>query len=214
MTDVRERSGRGPKRPGPRVTPAVMYRRRRIAVAALAVVVLLLVLGFAGLVWPGFLHAREPEPVPTVTVTAPAPKPTIKAMKRSDDETAFQEALPSAVLQFALTEMGGTEAAADHGATEGWLATYSDGGSKKIKVEAAQWASSDESRPAAEALAKDAGEAERTGDVKVGKDVVGGYTLTAAADGRRTITWRNGTAVFRATGPADAIVAFYQAFPL
>lgn len=215
MTDERVRSGGQPRQPRPRLDPAVVYRRRRIAVGALLVVVLLAVLGFTGLVWPGFLHARQPEPVPTVTVTAAAPKPTIKAMKRSDGETAFQEALPSAVLQYALIELEKTDAAEELGATEGWLATYGDGGSATIRVEAAQWATADESKPAAEALSEEAGDAERTGEVRVGKDVVGRYTLTAPDDdGRRTLTWRNGTAVFRATGPADAIVTFYQAFPL
>src|SRR5690606_12133052 len=68
----------------------------------LLVLVLVVVL-VAGLVWPGFWRAEgTPQPVPTVTVTAPAPTPTVKAIERSRDGTDFQQALPSAVLRYAL----------------------------------------------------------------------------------------------------------------
>ncbi|MBL0886847.1 hypothetical protein [Myceligenerans indicum] len=215
MSQERAGSGGRVQRPRARVphSPAV-YRRRRLVVGVLAVLVLVLLLGFSGLVWPGFLHAQEPEPVPTVTVTAPVPTPAVKSMQRPDGETAFQEALPSAVLQFALTDMVKTDAAEESDATEGWKATYTDGGDLRVRVTATQWSSAEEATTSAEALTKAAGKAAKSGDVKVGDDVVGRYALTREDAGERTMIWRNGTAVLQADGPAEVIEEFYRAFPL
>ncbi|WP_460705229.1 hypothetical protein [Myceligenerans halotolerans] len=193
---------------------AAVYRRRRIVVGACALLVLLSLLAFTGLVWPGLLHAEEPEPVPTVTVTASPPTPAVKSMRRPDGETAFQEALPSAVLQFALSDMAETDAADESDATEGWKATYSDGADLRVVVTATQWPGADEATTSADALTKAAGEAKESGDVKVGDDVVGQYALTPVDAGERTMTWRNGTAVLQAKGPAEVIKEFYRAFPL
>lgn len=220
MTHERAGSGgqarqlRQPKPPSQLPNSAAVYRRRRIVVGVLAMLVVLLVLIFAGLVWPGFLQAEEPEPVPTVTVTAPAPTPAVKSMQRPDGETAFQKALPSAVLQFALTDMAETDAADESDATEGWKATYTDGADLKVVVTTTQWPSADEAKASSDALTEAAGEAKESGEVKVGDDVVGRYALSRVDDGKRTMTWRNGTAVLQATGPAEAINEFYRAFPL
>lgn len=215
MTHERAGSGGRAQQPRPRVrrSPTV-YRRRRLVVGVLALLVLVSLLAFAGLVWPGFLHAEEPDPVPTVTVTASPPTPSVKPMRRPDGETAFQEALPSAVLQFALSGLTETDAAEESEATEGWKATYTDGADLRVVVTAVQWPSADEATTSAEALVKAAGEARKSGDVKVGDDVVGQYALTPADGGRRTMTWRNGTAVLQAKGPAEVVEEFYRAFPL
>lgn len=207
------RAGSGARQANPPRSAAV-YRRRRLVVGFLGVVVLTLVAVFAGLIWPGFLHAEEPEPVPTVTVTAPAPTPTVKSMKRADDETAFQRALPSSVLRFALADIEETDAKDELDATEGWRATYGDGSGHQVTVDAAQWASTQEAESAAEVMIEEVGDVAETGEVKVADDVVGEYALAPVDGGERTITWWNGTVVLRATGPADAIVRFYQAFPL
>ncbi|GAB4084543.1 hypothetical protein GCM10028784_11730 [Myceligenerans cantabricum] len=215
MTDERAGSGGQEWQPKARLPKsAAVYRRRRIAVGVLALVVVLAILAFAGLVWPGFLHAEEPEPAPTVTVTASAPTPAVKPMQRPDGETAFQEALPSAVLQFALTAMDGTDAADESDATEGWKATYTDGEELKVSVTATQWQSAGEAKDSAEALTKAAGKSEEAGEVKVGDDVVGRYALSRGEGGDRTMTWRNGTVVLQATGSAAVIKEFYRAYPL
>ncbi|MBE1878669.1 hypothetical protein [Myceligenerans pegani] len=215
MTHERAGSGGRAHHPQARVPrSAAVYRRRRIVVGVLALLVLVSLLAFSGLVWPGFLHAEEPDPVPTVTVTASPPTPTIKPMQRPGGETAFQEALPSSVLQFALTDMAETDAADESDATEGWKATYTDGGDLRVVVTATQWPNADGATTSADALTEAAGKAKESGDVKVGDDVVGRYALTPADGGQRTMTWRNGTAVLQATGPADVIKEFYRAFPL
>jgi hypothetical protein len=217
MTDQRvnsPRTGATASVAAKKASPAVYRRRRLAAVVGLLVVVLALVL-VTGFVWPGFWRSEAtPQPVPTVTVTAPVPTPTVKAMERADDETAFQKALPSAVLQFALGSLAEAKEPKGEGALEAWNAEYSDGGSGEVAVLAGQWATSDEAATAAAAWTSSAGEADREGDVKVGKKVVGQYAIVPAKGGKAVVVWQNGTAVMRATGPADTMEDFYAAFPL
>jgi hypothetical protein len=217
MTDQRvnsPRTGATASVAAKKTSPAVYRRRRLAAVVGLLVVVLALVL-VSGFVWPGFWRSEAtPQPVPTVTVTAPVPTPTVKAMERADDETAFQKALPSAVLQFALGSLAEAKEPKGEGALEAWNAEYSDGGSGEVALLAGQWATSDEAATAAAAWTSSAGEADREGDVKVGKKVVGQYAIVPAKGGKAVVVWQNGTAVMRATGPADTMEDFYAAFPL
>ncbi|MFC8799726.1 hypothetical protein ACFT1B_34715 [Streptomyces griseoincarnatus] len=218
MTDQRvnsPRTGATASVAANKASPAV-YRRRRLVVVVGLLVTLLAVVLVAGFAWPGFWRSSEtePQPVPTVTVTAPAPTPTVKAMERAGDETAFQKALPSAVLQFALGTLSKAEEPKQQGALEAWNAEYSDGGSGEVALVAGQWATSDEAATAAAAWTQAAGEADREGDVKVGKKVVGQYAIVPAKGGKAVVVWQNGTAVMQATGPADAMEDFYAAFPL
>lgn len=204
-------AGRG----GKKTSPAVYRRRRLVVFVGFLVIVLALVLA-AGFVWPGFWRGgeSEPQPVPTVTVTAPAPTPTVKAMERTDNETAFQKALPSTVLQFALGSLKEAKEPKEQGALEAWNAEYADGGQGVVGLVAGQWATSDEAATAATAWTRAAGEADREGDVKVGKKVVGQYAIVPAKGGKAVVVWQNGTAVMQATGPADTMEDFYAAFPL
>ena len=220
MTDQRvnsPRTGATASVAGPgarKASPAVYRRRRLVVVVGLLVIVLGAVL-VGGFVWPGFWRAEStPQPVPTVTVTAPVPTPTVKAVDRSGDETAFQKALPSTVLQFALGSLTEVEEIKEQGALEAWDAEYSDGGPGEVALRAGQWATTDEAAEAAAAWTKAAGEAEREGDVKVGEKVVGQYAIVPAKGGRAVVVWQNGTAVMEATGPADTMEDFYAAFPL
>jgi hypothetical protein len=217
MTDQRAnspRTGATASVAARKASPAVYRRRRLVALVGLLVVVLALVL-VGGFLWPGFWRAEAtPQPVPTVTVTAPAPTPTVKAMERGGDETAFQKALPSTVLQFALGSLAAAEEPKEQGALEAWNAEYADGGSGEVALVAGQWATADEAAAAAAAWTEEAGEADREGDVKVGKKVVGQYAIAPAKGGRAVVVWQNGTAVMRATGPADTMEDFYAAFPL
>ncbi|WP_189668454.1 hypothetical protein [Promicromonospora soli] len=220
MTDQRAsspRSGATASVAAKKPSPAV-YRRRRLVVIVGTLVIVLAVLLVGGFAWPGFWRSEapppQPQPVPTVTVTAPVPTPTVKAVDRSGDESAFQKALPSAVLQFALGSLAEAKEPKGQGALEAWNAEYTDGGSGEVALVAGQWATEDEAGEAAAAWTSAAGEAEREGDVKVGKKVVGQYAIVPAKGGKAVVVWQNGTAVLRATGPADAMEDFYAAFPL
>lgn len=217
MTDQRvnsPRTGATASVAARKASPAVYRRRRLVVVVGLLVVVLFLVL-VAGFVWPGFWRGgATPQPVPTVTVTEAVPTPTVKAMERSGEETAFQKALPSAVLQFALGSLTEAKEPKGEGALEAWNAEYSDGDTGEVALLAGQWATEDEAATAAAAWTRSAGEAESEGDVKVGKKVVGQYAIVPAKGGKAFVVWQNGTAVMRASGPADMMEDFYAAFPL
>lgn len=214
MTDQRvnpPRTGATPSAAA-KVSPAV-YRRRRLVVGVLILVLALLLVG--GFAWPGFWRSEAtPQPMPTVTVTAPAPTPTVKAIKRSEDETAFQKALPSSVLQFALSSIDEAKEPKEQGALEAWLAQYADGGAGEVAVRAGQWATDEEAAKAASVWTQAAGTADREGDVKVGKEVVGRYALVPGKGDQAVMVWQNRSTVLQATGPADVMEDFYAAFPL
>ena len=217
MTDQRvnsPRTGATASVAAKKASPAVYRRRRLVVVVGLLVIVLVLAL-VGGFVWPGFWRGEAtPQPVPTVTVTAPVPTPTVKAMERGGDETAFQKALPSSVLQFALGSLTEAKEPKEQGALEAWTAEYADGGAGEVTLLAGQWATSDEAADTAAAWTGTVGEPESEGDVKVGKKVVGQYAIVPAKGGRAVVVWQNGTAVMRASGPADTMEDFYAAFPL
>lgn len=97
-----------------------------VVVGAIVAVVLLLT------------QKEEPEAPPAATVTLPVPTPTIEAITR-EPGSPFFEALPSEVLQFALTEVGESEDMLLGGALEGYRFVYSDGGSDTLTVLAGQW---------------------------------------------------------------------------
>ncbi len=80
----------------------------------------------------------EAEPIPAATVTLPVPTPTIDAIAR-EPGTPFFDALPSEVLQFALTEVGESQDLLLGGAIEGYRLVYSDGGADTLTVLAGQW---------------------------------------------------------------------------
>ena len=202
-------------------SPAVYARRRMVALVALLVVVGGVV-AFAAFVWPGFAAGDEVrQPDETVVTTAP-PTPTIAPVARTAT-TELAKALPGAVLQFALRSEAESDAYVDVGAIEGHELSYADGageGAAVVTVLAGQWGDDDEATAAYDELLEVAvvagGEPTSTGDVKVDGEPVGTYaiTLVAEAAGTATVTWRNGTAVLQATGPADVIEKFYTAFPL
>jgi hypothetical protein len=217
MTDQRvnsPRTGATASVGAKKASPAVYRRRRFVVFVGVLVVVLALVL-LTGFAWPGFWRSEAtPEPVPTVTVTAPVPTPTVKAVERGGDETAFQKALPSAVLQLALGSLGEAKEPKGEGALEAWNAEYSDGDAVEVAVVAGQWSTDGEAATAAAAWTAAAGEADRTGDVKVGKKVVGQYAFVPVKGGKTVVVWQNGTALLQATGPTDLMEDFYTAFPL
>ena len=71
-------------------------------------------------------EAEAPQTPAAVTVTLPVPTPTVEPVAR-EGGTAFQQALPSTVLAFALSEVVEHQPLLVGGAVEAWQATYTDG---------------------------------------------------------------------------------------
>lgn len=201
----------GNGRPSPEV-----FRRRRIVVASAAGALVLLVVLLTAFAWPGF--ARD-EPEPQATVTAPVPTPTISPSGRPEAQTAFLQAQPDTVLALALREATEDETwEKDADAVESWQLIYADGdgeGAASVQVHAGQWEDDDAATAAYEALVTAAGEPTGEGEVAVDGKATGAYVVTpGSTEDTAVVTWRNGTAVLQATGPADLVEDFYSAYPL
>ncbi len=173
---------------------------------------------------------RGGSPVAAVTSTTllPSPTPTVAPAAR-EKGSAFLDALPSSVLQYAWASVAADEAWRTSGALEAYDVTYTDGGSGTVLVRAGQWRTAAEvtafqttltgqlatkaGSPTAGSTAS-AGPATSTGDVTVGGVTVGTWTIVPQADGAGTVVWSNGTTLFEASGPASELADLYAAYPL
>lgn len=216
MSDARTpRPGKGRPSGSSRPSAAVIQRRRIVVGSAAGAFVLLIVL-LTAFVWPGYAQS---EPEPTATVTADPPEPTIEPSGRPKEQTAFLMAQPDTVLQLALRDAAAEKAWVDDAnAIEAWALTYADAegdDATTVEVHAGQWEDDDAAAGAYDALVKAAGDPTGEGEVTVGEETAGAYVVTpGSAEGTAVVTWRNGTAVVQATGPADLVEAFYSAYPL
>lgn len=148
--------------------------------------------------------ARAPISVVTITTEPAEPAPPAER----ETATALLAALPDTVLSYSVTDQA---ASAELAAAplEEWTLHYASHGAQ-ITLAVGQWPTDAEAQVAFDAL----GDLEALGEVSVAGDMVGDVG-TQGIDGHteRTI-WRNGTAVFIATGPTGLTRAFYDAFPL
>ena len=153
-------------------------------------------------------------------ITLPVPTPTIEPVVRTPG-TAFAGALPSTVLQYALTELAPEPAVLAVGALEGYRLVYSDGGAVTLVATAGQWATVEAATTAAAAAvaaqvaaAGEGAEPVTEGAVLVEGTEVGRYTLVPRADGTGAITWTNQSVVLQVDGPVDQLIDVHTAFAL
>ncbi|WP_062077104.1 hypothetical protein [Demequina globuliformis] len=170
----------------------------------------LLVLGGIGFAaYQLFFAPEDVELTPEVLVEAP-PEATLDPITL-DEPTDFLAAMPGTVGTFAMTAASPVEAD-DAGLTaraaEVNDVTYSDG-TTDMTVRAIQHYNEDDATEQYTALAEGGTDPQ---PVMVG-DTEAGERVTLEGD-PTTYVWRNGTAVFELTGPADQIEAFYAQFPL
>lgn len=210
--------------PAPGVAPATprpggATQRRRPPLWLIAVAgVLVAGLGVAAVL---VLSNRGGGIVPEAEViTLPVPTPTIEPIVR-EPVTAFADALPSTVLQYALTELGAEPTVLAAGALEGFRLVYSDGGTVTLVATTGQWATVEAATTAAAAMVAaqvaaagvDADPVQE-GPVLVEGTEVGRYTLVPRADGTGTITWTNQSVVIQVDGPAGTLLDVHTAFTL
>jgi hypothetical protein len=120
-------------------------RRRRIVAAVVAGLLLVAVVVVAVVIAGGVLREETPEPV-----VLPTPTPTVPPAERAK-VTAFQQALPDAVLAFVVAEQVEDDALLDAGAVEAYSLTYTDG-SREVTLRAGQWPTVQEVAEAMEPL--------------------------------------------------------------
>ncbi|ACQ81520.1 hypothetical protein Bcav_3277 [Beutenbergia cavernae DSM 12333] len=197
--------GDGAQRATTAPVPPEVIRRRRIVVGIGAVVVIALVVVLVLL-----LTRPDPEPTPGETVAGPTPTPAITPAER-DTGTAFLAVLPSTLLQYAVTAQAEDAGLLDAGAVEAWTLTYSDGDGTELVLRTAQLTTPEGAAAARESLTVE-GESLRAEPVLVGGEEAGQVVISATEDDGAVAAWSNATAVFQVTGPADAVVAFYDAF--
>jgi hypothetical protein len=173
---------------------------------------------------------RGGSPAATVTSTTPLPSPTPTIAPAAREKgSAFLDALPSSVLQFAWGSVAPDDTWRASGALEAYDVVYTDGGSGKVTVRAGQWRTAAEVGTVRTALVTDltskaaaptsgptasAAPAGSTGDVTVAGATVGTWTIVPRADGSGTVVWSNGTTLFEATAPTSELANLYAAFPL
>jgi len=189
-------------------------RRRRLsrrvvvvaAAAAAAVIALVVVLVVQSNNGP-----RDPIVTVTITEQGTLPTPPTDPIER-ETSTALQAALPDAVLGYAVSDQVESEAMAELSALEGWQLTYT-GADDEILLEVGQWPDNREAERAYDAVVGDA-EPIAEGDVVVDGDTVGTFVVQEIDDGTERTLWRNGTALFVASGPSGTTQTFYDAFGL
>ncbi|ADG73480.1 hypothetical protein Cfla_0568 [Cellulomonas flavigena DSM 20109] len=180
--------------------------------------------------------AESPAPAAS-TVLLPVPTPAVAPAERAAT-TAFASALPTAVLQYALESSQEDTEWTGAGALEAWAETFTDGEGGTLTVRAAQHESVQDATaflqrageglpapaPADDAAADEATQDEspdtdavafpQSGEVLVGGEPVGTYTVVDAGDGTGVALWQNGTAVFRLTAPIADVLDAYTAYGL
>ncbi|KAA8829295.1 hypothetical protein [Bifidobacterium tissieri] len=191
--------------------------RRRLVVVVIAAVVVLLALASA-FIWPGWaMKNQNGSSQASQTQSAPA-TPTIKASALPTDATDLLKAAPDSVTNYART---GAEAAQDWASAnpvEEYKVTYSTGDTTQdLTVLVGQWSDSNAAKTQYDAVAGAlTGDTLAQGNVKVSGANTGTYLVKAdASDKKQAVAvWQNDTAVFQVTGPKDAVLSFYQQFPL
>jgi len=219
--------GDAPKRDAARSGRQRASRSRRGRWIGLAILAVVLV--GAGAAAALLLGGGESTPgAPPAPVVLPTPTPTLAPAAR-DTTTPFQQALPDAVLAFAVAGQAENPGAIDAGALEAYDLTYSDG-AQQVGLLAAQYATADAATAALTALlAQPAAEsgpeptadpsataqpvAPRDDPVTVDGAPVGRVVISGTGESARAV-WTNGTAFFVLQGPAAVVPAFYDAFPM
>jgi len=159
----------------------------------------------------GAFTAAPPLPTPPAeTVTAAPPTPTVEPVEREGEPTAFSAALPDTVLDLALADFTPSAPFVEVEALELYTAVYSDGGSRSVTVQAAQFQDVDAAIAALPAIAEGVEPMEVTAG-----GVVVGESYEVQAGGQPSILWRNSTALFMITGADEVLVRdVFAVFPL
>lgn len=191
--------------------------RKIVWVVAIAVALYFIIQGVVGIV-SGSDSDAQSSPAPTVTVTqeGPAPTPAVPAAAKGEGLSAFAQALPDSVRQYALSDFVALEPVLFDDALESYQLTFAAAeGEAGCTVFASQFATAQQAQKAA---AQRAGEASGV-PVVVGQDEAGVLVVhelladvpdplrddVSVAQGVGHAVWSNHTAVFEVYGPVEDV---------
>lgn len=195
-------------------------RKRRRAGAALGALAAAVALTVTAVLLMPDLVTRPGPPGPPVVL--PVPTPTVPAADRAKD-TAFLQALPDAVLAFAVADQAEDPELLAAGAVEAYRLGYTDG-VREVLLRTGQWPLAQDAQVAmADLLAGVApgaadGTAPPPGLLREGPVIVGGtevgWAVVRGEGEEASAVWTNGATLFAVTGPSAVVPALYDAFPM
>jgi len=183
-------------------------------------------------VWPGFAESHAAAVLSESSSAAHANASAqqsgglaeqLAPAERLGEQTELVKAMPDQVAGFVQTNIDG--AASWKGgdkAIESWRFTYADGvgaEASTLLVDVGQWEDAALAEEFFATLLATADEPIAEGDVLVGDAPAGRFALvegipTADQTEPGVLYWRNGTLVFRVTGPISQLQQFYSELPI
>lgn len=186
-----------------------------VAVAAALVIILAVLSAF---VWPGWAIKSADDPAQSEQQTEEPTTPSIDAVALPEDATELLKAMLDSVLNYARVNAEASTSWSSASPLEEYTVTYAvSEDSQDLTMITAQWSSADSAKSQYDAVAGTlTGEELASGNVKVSGDTTGSYVVkTDASDETKAVAlWQNDTVVFQVTGSKDAVMRFYQEFPL
>lgn len=139
-------------------------------------------------------------------------------VKDSDnDASALMEAMPGKVGAYTQIHSEVSKQWNSYQPIEEYTIIYGNGSyTNDITLIVAQWKNNADAQQCFNALdIETPGEYYTSGDVKVSGETAGSYVVKTQDNSSKAVAlWRNDTVVFEVTGGIDAVVQFYQDFPL
>ncbi|NEG95212.1 hypothetical protein GFD17_00240 [Bifidobacterium sp. SMB2] len=191
--------------------------RRRLIVIVTAAVIIIIAL-FSAFVWPGWAMKDNGGDARSLQTQSAAATPTIEASALPKNASELVKAFPDAVANYARTGVEATKDWESAKPVEEYAVTYSTGAkSKDVAMVIGQWSNSSGAKTQYDKLtAALEGDTLAHGNVKVSGANKGTYVVKTDADddAKAVAVWQNDTVVFQVTGGKDAVMAFYQKFPM
>ena len=186
-----------------------MSRKGRTITLIVAGVVAASVIGYVAY---RLFFTPEATVLPTPTVIAPAPSASAEPIELTDP-TPFLDALPRVVGTDVLVEYSSADTVGDtelpaRAAEHDTLSYGPAEGTVTYTVEAYQHYTVEDAETAYAAYSEGFTD---VADVVVA-GTVAGERASSTSGSEGTVVWRNGTAVFVLTGPADGVLAFFEQY--
>ena len=189
------------------------HRNRAIAIAVIfAIIGVSLIAAF---IWPGW--ARHSADNGSHVATGTQAVVSVDPVVLPQDATDLEKILPDSVESYARGEVKSITAWESSEPTEEYQVVYTNGDHKAdITVTFGQWTSADYANAQYTSLVSALkGDKKASGKVNVNGKETGAYELHTVEGNteQSVVVWQNGTTVFHAQGPANAVNNFYAKFP-